>query len=66
MGRTSSSLLEGAEEPLDVGEVLVAGHHVIGGQAVGGQAGAQHPVDAVEGGFGGDVLGVAGDVKDRR
>src|SRR6185503_12302441 len=32
--------VEGAEEPLDVFESLVAQHHIIGEQAVCGQAGA--------------------------
>ena len=57
MGRTSSSV-EGAEEPLDVFESLVAQHHIVVGEGVGGQASAQH-VDAVEGGLGGDGVLVA-------
>ena len=52
--------VEGAEEPLDVFESLVAQHHVVVGEGVCGQAGAQH-VDPVEGGLGGDRLGVAGE-----
>src|SRR6185312_5138968 len=50
--------VEGAEEPLDVFESLVAQHHIVVGEGVGGQAGAQH-VDAVEGGLGGDGVLVA-------
>src|SRR6476660_2747842 len=52
--------VEGAEEPLDVFESLVAQHHIVGGQGLFGQAGAQH-VDAVEGSLGGDRLAVAGE-----
>ena len=52
--------VEGAEEPLDIGEVLVAQHDIVAAQGVFGQAGAQH-VDPVEGGLGGDALGVARD-----
>ena len=48
--------VEGAEEPFDVFESLVACHHIVGGQGVFGQAGAQH-VDPVQGGLGGDVVG---------
>ena len=51
--------VEGAKEPFDVGEVLVAQHHVIAAQGVVGQAGAQH-VDAIQGGLGGDAVLVAG------
>ena len=50
--------VEGAEEPLDVFESLVAQHHIVVGEGVDGQAGAQH-VDAVEGGLGGDGVLVA-------
>jgi transposase len=52
--------LDGAEVALDVGQVLVGGHDVGGGQVVATDVGAQH-VDAVEGGFGGDVGLAAGD-----
>jgi len=55
--------VEGAEEPFDVFESLVAQHHIVAFEGVFGQAGAQH-VDAVEGGFGGDRVVVAGEVKE--
>ena len=57
MGRTSSSLLR-VRKTADVFESLVAQHHIVVGEGVGGQAGAQH-VDAVEGGLGGDGVLVA-------
>ncbi len=52
--------VEGAEEPFDVFESLVAQHHIVAFEGVFGQAGAQH-VDAVEGGFGGDRVVVGGE-----
>src|ERR1700687_5719735 len=52
--------VEGAEEPLDVFESLVAQHHIVAFEGLFGQAGAQH-VDAVEGGLGGDRVVVAGE-----
>ena len=51
--------IEGAERPLDLGEGLVGGDHLAAVQAAGFDGGAQH-VDAVEGGFGGDGVLVAG------
>src|SRR3981189_933736 len=60
MGRTSSSVLRVRKKPLDVFESLVAQHHIVAFEGLFGQAGAQH-VDAVEGGLGGDGLGVAGE-----
>ena len=55
--------VEGAEEPLDVFESLVAQHHIVVVRVSVGQAGAQH-VDAVEGGLGGDGLVLRVNVKD--
>src|SRR6185503_9100069 len=52
--------VESAKEPLDIGEVLVAQHDIVAAQGVVGQAGAPD-VAAVEGGLGGDGLGVAGE-----
>jgi len=54
--------VEAAEESLDVGEVLVAAHHITAVEGLGGQAGAQH-VDAVECGLGRNGLFVAGEAK---
>jgi hypothetical protein len=39
--------LEGTEEPFDIGEVLLAQHHIVTGKFLVGQAGVQH-IDAVE------------------
>src|SRR6185437_2859676 len=52
--------LDVAEVPLDVFEVLVGGDHGGGVELVSGDGGAQH-VEPVEGGFGVDLVLLAGD-----
>ena len=47
--------LDDAEVAFDVGEVLVGGDDPGGVELVGGHGGAEH-VDAVQGGFGGDLV----------
>ena len=51
--------VEGPERPLDLGERLVGGDDLAAAQAAGVNGGAQH-VDAIQGGFGGDGVLVAG------
>src|SRR5208283_1390227 len=51
--------IEGAEGPLDLGQGLVGGDDLAAVQVAGPDAGTQH-VDAVQGGFGGDGVLVAG------
>ena len=52
--------VERAKEPFDVFKSFVTQHHIAVGESLFGQAGAQH-VDAVQGGFGVDLVGLAGE-----